>query len=81
MWLSLNSHVEKYSQSVKIPYEVLFLYEEGIAAYSATVLSFKVRFTTFMPLTILLSGSMLKHSLLCNLVEQAADFTTTNEEW
>lgn len=33
MWLSLNIHVEKYSQSVKIPYEVLFLYEEGIAAF------------------------------------------------
>lgn len=65
---------------MKIPYEVLFLYEEGIAAFSATVSSSKVRFTTFMQFNIFLSGSMLKHSILCNLVEQAADFTTTNEE-
>lgn len=27
-----------------------------------------------MQLNIFLSGSMLKHSILCNLVEQAADF-------
>ncbi|OPJ69103.1 thymopoietin isoform A [Patagioenas fasciata monilis] len=40
--LSLNIHVEKYCQSVKIPYEVLFLYEEGIAAFSATVSSSKL---------------------------------------
>lgn len=76
----LNIHVERYSLSVKIPYEVLFLYEEGIAAFSFTVSSSKVRFTTFMQLSIFLSGSMLKHSILCNLVEQAAGFTTTNKE-
>lgn len=63
MWLSLNIHVEKYCQSVKIPYEVLFLYEEGIAAFSATVSSSKVRFTTSMQLNIFLSESMLKHYL------------------
>lgn len=65
---------------MKIPYEVLFLYEEGIAAFSSTISSSEVRFTTFMQLSIFLSGSMLKHSILYNLVEQAADFTTTNEE-
>jgi len=69
-----------FSRSVKIPYEVLFLYEEGIAAFSATVSSSKVRVTTFMQLNIFLSGSMWKHFILCNLVEQAADFSTTSEE-
>lgn len=58
----------------------LFLYEEGIAAFSSPISSSEVRFTTFMQLSIFLSGSMRKHSILCNLVEQAADFTTTDEQ-